>query len=95
MNVQSPGASTVNVPAKRSLPSGDERLFSLPLRARRGDEDRGAEGVVAVLEDGGGHLDLVADDRARRIAAAVDDRLESLDLNAGWWLGCSWEWHSA
>jgi hypothetical protein len=50
---------------------------------------------VAVLEDGGGDIDLVADDPARGVTAAVDDRLESLDLDAAWWVWCSREWHSA
>ena len=74
---------------------GGERLFGPALAARGLHPDRGAEHVVAVLEDRCAHVDAVPDDPPRRVAAAVDDGLQRLDLDASGRVGCSREWHSA
>src|SRR6266852_1990966 len=48
--------------------------------------DRGAEGVVAVLEDRRVDADHVADRPLDRMAAAVEHRLDRLQLDPGRWL---------
>ena len=45
-------------------------------------EETGGDVVVAVAEDGGGDGDLVAEDAAGGVAAAVDRRLDRFDDDA-------------
>ena len=82
-NDQSPGASGVNDPAKRSGPSVASGLSCHRFAPGALTLSAATECVVAVLEDRRVHVDAVADDRAGRKAAAVDDRLDRLDLDAG------------
>ena len=84
-NCQRPGRSTVNVPAHRSLPSGDERLFAPPRFTGASQAHRAAERVVPVLEDGRVDLDPVADRALDRVTSTVEGRLDRLDLDAWLW----------
>ena len=87
VNDQSPGASTVKVPPKRSLPSGTSGSSRRRLA-------RGALTLIAAPSASWPSLKIVAVTSTRsptiaagRVAAAVDDRLQSLDLDAGGRLG--------
>src|SRR5206468_3651765 len=54
--------------------------------ARPAHPHRAPQRVVAVLEDGRVDVDAVADGALDGVAAAVDDRLDRLDLDPGRWL---------
>ncbi len=54
----------------------------LPILGLEGIEQRGGELVMAVAEDVGPHLDLLADNPLCRIAAGVDLRVDRLDHDA-------------
>jgi len=65
------------------VPEWDEgHLAEAPL-AWAAHAHRPGERVVPVFEDGGVDVDLVADRRLDGIPAAVDDRLDRLDLDTG------------
>ena len=62
-----------------------ERLLTPARLAGPAHADRAAEDVVPVLEDGRVDVDALADRALDRIAAAVEDRLDRLDLDAWLW----------
>jgi len=65
------------------VPERHERdLGEAPL-TRAAHAHRTGKRVVPVLEDGRVDLDVVADRRLDGVAAAVDDRLDRLDLDTG------------
>ena len=68
------------------VPERLQRLLTPALVTRAAHTNRGAERIVAVLEDCRVDGDVVADRPLDRIPAAVDDRLDRLDLDAGRWL---------
>src|SRR6185437_6038817 len=71
-------------PAEPVDAEGVEGQLPPALVAGRLDADRGAEGVVAVLEDRRGDVDAVPDRVLHRVATAVDLRLDGLQEDARW-----------